>query len=106
MPFDIDPRYTETLTTAQILRDGAAYLEAHKWAQSNSYCDEYGNCMLGAVAQGNGNLACTFHAPKNPIYMALREYLGESPTRWNDAPERTKEQVVFALRGCADAVSS
>ena len=106
MPFDIDPRYTETLTTTQILRDAADYLEAHKWAQGNGFCDDRGVCVLGAVALGDVEVASRIHSVEDPTYRALKEYLGNHPVFWNDAPERTKEQVVFALRGCADAVSS
>lgn len=83
----------------QVLLDAADYIEKHGWCQGN-YCDPLGRvCALGAlniVSCGIPN-----HTEGIAINAAIRLMWNLRITQWNDHPERTKEEVIAALRKVA-----
>ena len=78
----------------KILLEAADYIERHGWCQ-NVYQNGLGNaCVMGALLQV---VRTTSRDGKS--LSRLRKYLDvTSLENWNDAPDRTKEQVVEALR--------
>jgi hypothetical protein len=98
------PGETEIDEAGKILLDTADYIERHGWCQ-NVYQNGLGNvCIMGALSR-------IVHRPVQlpegrimEILPRLTKYLGVTRVdSWNDAPGRTKEQVVDALRGAARA---
>lgn len=113
-------------STGQILLDAADYLVEHGWFQGGMF--DWGGlealdnnpaaCALGAVQQVRRE-GGTFPLPVDSACPA-RTRLAETVRRiappvngdseisiiaeWNDAPDRTKEEVVDALREAADGV--
>lgn len=78
-----------------------------------SLCDAYGgSCTYNAIARGMGlnPLDINYAHPPPRFGAAEQRFLAYVGTdyicEWNNAPERTKEQVVAALRGAAQAVVS
>ena len=62
-------------------------------------------CIEGAImaVQGTDQFPTTYDVQWCPAYRAMAAYL-ETPYRlfnWNDRPERTKDEVIAALRGAA-----
>ena len=89
------PGETEIDEAGKILLDAADYIERHGWCQ-------------GAHENGQGEvcaMAAIYHCYRRGDLTAMRRlqnyvgsrYVGD----WNDAPGRTKEQVVEALRAAA-----
>jgi hypothetical protein len=86
----------------KILLDAADYIELYGWCQK-AYQNGLGNvCIMGAL----------LHVVQWPDHLQgweitgilprLTKYLGVTRVdNWNDAPGRTNEQVVAALRGAA-----
>jgi hypothetical protein len=97
---------TEIDEAGKILLDAADYIERHGWCQ-NVYANEFGNvCVMGALLH-------FVQWPDYPegrakeIMPRLTKYLGVTRVdNWNDAPGRTKEEVVAALRGAARTPAS
>jgi hypothetical protein len=96
------PGETEIDEAGKILLDAADYVERHGWCQ-NEFQNGFGSvCIMGALLhvvqwpdhlQGRGI---------TEILPRLTKYLGVTRLdNWNDAPGRTNEQVVAALRGAA-----
>jgi hypothetical protein len=78
------------------LINAADYIEKHGWCQ-NTYWDEQGRvCALGAIRRAN---ALTRDA--NDAAFKMLRFLDGSVHGWNDAPGRTKEEVVAVLRKVA-----
>lgn len=97
------------MTIAQILRAAAWRIEALGWRQYAAGDESGPNCAVGALRNVGATWLQSVDASK-----ALLRYLG-LPTQasdaqnayaiagWNDKMTRTKEDVVAALRGAADA---
>lgn len=92
----------------QVLLKAADILEQGRWIQGRSV-DEYGgHCAVGAV------YAATMRMDMKEIYPFATGMVWAHISKlnsgyntvqsWNDASKRTKEQVVFALRGAANVV--
>jgi hypothetical protein len=84
-----------TVTAADVLNQAADYLEEHGHCKHDLRDWEGRVCLLGAlisIGQSSG-LAMG--------YAAMSGYLGSDPVSWNNAPERTKGEVVAALRAAA-----
>lgn len=114
MAFDSVPEERPS-DEVRILR-GATELIERGWCQDHAACDEHGAsadweaknaasfCTLGAVARATRSLQ--FNVFKDGVYdrvvAALKArlpdgYRGSVPA-WNDAPERTKQEVLDLLR--------
>ena len=98
---------TELDEEGRILHAAADLLEISKWYRGGDedlhYCYE-GICLFIAIwdAKIEGGTKCIV---KDRAADRVMKYLGFSNrsqgTAWNDAPDRTKEQVVEALRNAA-----
>lgn len=53
-------------------------------------------CALGAIRKAGG-----YESDYNPAALSLGAYLFAPIADWNDAPERTQEEVVAMLRAAA-----
>ena len=93
---------------AEVLAGAANLIESGGLAKGN-FIDGLCYCVRGAICQAAG---INVHAPdKTGAEAFLAQHLGDAPgngsrhgsflVRWNDAPERTKDDVVRALREAA-----
>jgi hypothetical protein len=91
---------------AKILRDAAEYIGEHGWIQGDLEDEATGSvCALGAINNVvlNGWNDCG-------ALVALTAHLGLDPTpgflhpiaKWNDAKERTAEDVILAFKRTAE----
>lgn len=114
-PSDI-PLGIDSHPIARVLWDAANYIEEHGWCQ-NRLTDVRGRvCFQGALGKAI-DPAVDLTAWRKPAQwphwglardanMAFIRHLGLSASKdetylWNDAPDRTQEEVVTALRDCA-----
>lgn len=92
----------------QTLLDAARYIETHGWVQGELGTCDGPVCAMGALHYLPGVM------PENQVeaWGRLMTYLKLSNeivnqlhpiAAWNDAPERTKDEVVAALRAAAFA---
>ena len=110
MPFDFSPGYTvprEDLEAARVLRDAARLVTGGWWRSCGS--DDRGTgsryCAALSIVHGGGGWWGDNPTPQ----IAFMQFLGLPKTDdphaiyvWNDAPGRTKAEVISALTGCAD----
>lgn len=110
---------TEPVTWRNLLLRAADYIESHGWAQ-NSVCTETGAvCLRGAILAAQG-----MHMKQSHVWWgdasivaqhashAVAQYLtrtgrvnstarGDEEVLWNNARERTGEDVLNAMRAAA-----
>ena len=86
-------RRTETTVTDVLLNARDRLIPAGNWCQ-HAYNDNGAVCMVGAVEQyaGHGTLPWT-----KALNRLRRVTDSESVTRWNDAPDRTHQEVIGAF---------
>ena len=87
-----------------ILLSAADFLECHRWIQANFADGTGGYCVRGAIYSASGYDGSMSN--NRSIYLMARakftKFLGiEDCHDWNDAPGRTKEEVITALRAAA-----
>ena len=97
-------------TTSRILLDAADYMEKHGFCKF-MLCDEKGAvCLRGAIyAATEGSVVRGNHWGFNDTAIAadavVAKHLGHGEAiqnvNWNNAPERTKDEAVSALRSAA-----
>ena len=101
-----------TVSTADILDAAADIVEHNGWNQGDYYRPEGGKQPQDCPVDTTGALNLALGAdtpshdiqPDSPAEVALMKYLGiEYVPGWNDAPDRTAEQVIAALRSAAAA---
>jgi hypothetical protein len=102
------------MTPQDILTKAAALLESSPtaWTQSVIARNAAGRvaapnspeacswCALGAIAKVRGQPYAT--RTNCPATQLLETYLGEYAGNYNDRPQRTREEVIAALRGAAE----
>lgn len=78
------------------LLDAAEYIRVHGWCQ-HVHRNSSGNvCAIGALKEVAAPIV------ESAAHMVMIRYLGSVPVSWwNDAPERTAEEVVEALLSAA-----
>lgn len=84
------------MTVKEILLLAATKIDTVGLCKGVAYHLDGRMCTLGAIQNAGGTeFRNTYRAEK-----AFRKYLypGDSISAWNDAPARTKEEVVTALR--------
>jgi hypothetical protein len=85
-------------TTRQIRLEAAAVIEKAGWCQ-RGLTDLHGRvCLLGAMMLAADSLGAN-QGEMALAWVELDREAGEALPRWNDAPSRTKEQVIALLRG-------
>jgi hypothetical protein len=92
------------------LRAAADVLERDGWTQ-NAYTDQNGcHCVMGAAYVAMGCPTTEWAEGLTERVDAVRDFLGtflgRRPHLWNDAPGRTAEEVIAALRAAADAAGA
>jgi hypothetical protein len=86
------------MTPSQVLRKAAEVIEEFGWIQGEYGGADEGYCVDGAIQ-------CAAHGAYDRFLARslLCGYLRASwLPLWNDAPERTKDQVIAALRAAAE----
>lgn len=84
----------------RLLLAAADHIERYGWCQGRAYARlgfNVPSCMYGAICDQE-------HFPKGARAMAeikVNEALGGFMAHWNDAPERTKPEVIAKLRAVA-----
>ena len=90
------------MSTRDVLLKAVDIIEDMGWWQGNLIGPHGERCVAEAIAEADSMVA-------PDAYAALRQHLGIGPDdqfaigHWNDAPERTQEEVIAALRGAAEA---
>ena len=95
-----DPKWDKQVeveldAASRSLLSAAAYIEEHGWCQGVLRKDTGEVCMIGAFMFINCNYT---------VFSRLSAAIGVPPmdiSRWNDAPGRTKNEVVDSLRKAA-----
>lgn len=101
------------MNTADILDKAAALIDKHGHCKGTHKNDAGALCTRGAVIRASSprySFTRNKYVPM-PAADAMREFerhllrtVGNwGPISWNDAPERTKEEVVSTLRAAAQA---
>lgn len=114
------------MTEAGFLREMAAVLERDGWIQCHMHDSDEpggGHCIMGAAHQVLGRAPLANHRPGwwSPAFEemsvvarrlgakvgvcgieALSNFDGWPIVRWNDAPERTLDEVLALLHECAE----
>lgn len=92
---------------SDVLNGAADLIERDGWVQGH-YRTTEGYCIAGAIDQTLGIIDDDeLHVQLWPVAQAARVQVlaivdDVAPTLWNDAPGRTKEEVVAALRAAAE----
>lgn len=99
------------VTTRDVLHRAADLLGEYQWLQGEWRRDDdagypIGYCVAGAIYRsstdfGNGKSSPHFEAARD----ALHDNVGRSIVSWNNAPGRTKAEVVACLREAAEAAA-
>lgn len=81
------------------LNDVADFFEENNWIQGSYQDHEGGFCLVGGI----GHMGCSDASQRN-LFGELsqrinRHGLPMTIVAWNDAPGRTKEEVIALLRG-------
>lgn len=94
---------TEVVTTRDVLHRAADLLSEFGWCQGREgSLDEGEICAMGAVNEAARSLGVPFRRD-DALDLALDRIAPYVP-EWNDAPGRTKEEVVAALRHTAESL--
>lgn len=93
------------LTTVPEVLDRAAHIiEQRGWIQGDSE-DCNGVCLTHALLLATDASSLRYNIVRAPLNTALGlPHLGSSLMLWNDAPGRTKDEVIKALRDTAERV--
>lgn len=84
--------------TATTYMDAADILQKRGWTQGESVNDKGECCVVGALMLANSNWA---------MYQPLKHVTNSKCiVNWNDAKNRTRQQVIDALRDAASFVMS
>lgn len=103
LPVVASPPVTRERTVADVLLDAAAYIEEYGWFQLGSYRCYDGPepaCAMVAIAFVTDDYRADDHVGSKAL-CHLETVIGGSVPRWNDAPGRTKQEVVAAFRKAA-----
>lgn len=100
------PSVAPAVTRRDVLHRAADLLEEFGWWQFGYGSKQAGKfCALGAVDEALRDLGCEAMSSSfasMPLYESLN---GGSVVDWNDAPYRTRAEVVARLREAAEAES-
>jgi hypothetical protein len=83
---------------AEIYSRAADYIEDHGWIQHNLEDPSGRVCLWGALRRVTGWGLDSASELSELINREMCQELADSTTRWNDAPGRSKEEVIAFLR--------
>lgn len=99
------------MTTADDLRAAADILQFEGWCQRFNMIDlpggRFSYCTLGAIDEAirrNPQDAILDVDRERDAEQAMKLYVGRGVAGWNDAKDRTRDEVVDTLRLCAKAL--
>lgn len=81
----------------QVLLDAAESIEKYGWCQGRGGVNGGPRCALGALVHAANNERSLYAG----ALLGLTRIIGSGVVYWNDAPERTKAEVIAALRAAA-----
>jgi hypothetical protein len=82
----------------QVLLDAASLIEQKGWCQGSAMMDD-ASCAAWAITQAARNLSQYDYGLAEHVGNRLARIVGaRSIPFWNDAPGRTKEEVIAAMR--------
>jgi hypothetical protein len=93
-----DPK-SELNLVGRTIYEAANYMDEHGQCKGILWTNDGRVCLLGAVAK-----VCDNYELKEQCWAALHKHSGESVgqlAKWNNAPERTKDEVVSRLKDIA-----
>jgi hypothetical protein len=97
---------SDTVTPRDALLEAARVLMEDRWCQGELHSPDGEHCVAGALGQAHYRLRSSFGALDTActrMRVVIRsEYGTASFPRWNDAPERTAEDVILALKRAAE----
>jgi hypothetical protein len=112
--YDAPPTEEEYNSAAEVLRRAAEYMSEHGWIQGRLQ-NENGVCAMGAIS--NALRDVMHNHPYNEegarleriavtmmsgyLNVGISSHVNHIPS-WNDAPDRTAEDVILALKHSAD----
>jgi len=85
---------------ADVLNGAADLIERDGWTKGR-YADEFGYCIAGAIDVAAGCFDEQLTQEALQARRAVADVVARNPRKWNDAPGRTKAEVVAALRAAA-----
>lgn len=91
-------------TTADVLRKAAEVIERDGWTRGVGTDESGAHCTIGALSVAAAETYTTWGLAFRAIYNGLRAQGVASPgiVEFNDAPDRTAEEVTALLRFAAD----
>lgn len=101
-----DPKWEQKTETKPIepwrqqLLDAAALIEARGHCK-HTRLSEGRFCVLGAISQVVTGNPWKLFSENEPCATFARHLGVRAPALWNNAPDRTAEDVIMALRECA-----
>jgi hypothetical protein len=97
------------MTNSAVLRKAADHMKKFGHVKGLLEDDEGRVCLLGAINFALVGEACSMPNRSDTLLGHVRRYLkkrfgwNEDAVEWNNAPERSGEEVIAALRGTARA---
>ncbi len=85
----------------EMLHTAADKIKADGWCQKTLHCDGK-HCAYGALIADIRTWSTEQNKAFGQTVSALRSLVGKSISKWNDAPERTEEEVIATLRLAAE----
>lgn len=92
---------TELEPWRKALLDAAEYIRVHGHCKGQFEAPSGEACAVGAIILANHGGEAIAAIRRNRAFDAFTDYLGGAVSTWNDAPERTEEDVIRALTECA-----
>lgn len=89
------------VTTRDVLHRAADLLEEFGWCQLDDGSKASGSmCLIGSVRAAAGDLGFNEALALRSVYASPA--IPSLPMHWNDAPGRTREEVIARLREAAE----
>lgn len=101
--WDVKPEDKILTLQQQIFLNAASLIEKRGWCQGRAMDGKGRVCLMQAIGRAAGELGVdTFRTSGVwPFVEEVHSRLRRGGTAWNDAPGRTKEEVIAALKSWA-----
>lgn len=97
-----DPKWDQKTKPQIFLLKAADLIEKHGLVKHRLY-DEHGRlCAGGAIYAANTLFGGKSQAAMTEAILMLQRHVGGSIAEWNNAPERTAQEVINTLREAAE----